>query len=107
MPHREPRPPRTITDDAAARELLEEHKLLRAQRTLTAAEVQALRDLLKTGYLQPKELESVREMLEADRFWKRAWSTIKTWVVSVGAVVAAGTIGLGALKSAVKALTGD
>lgn len=82
-------PERTISDEDSARRLLSEHQQLHHANQLTAAEI-----------------EAVRAMLESDRFWKRIGATLKTWAVTITAVVAAWTVGLDVLKNLVKTLGG-
>ena len=50
------------------------------------------------------ELLAVRELLESDRRWNWVVSGLKTWALWITAIVAGCTVGLEALKSAVKEL---
>lgn len=54
--------------------------------------------------LSAAELLAVRELLESDRRWKWVVSGLKTWALWITALVAGATVGIEALKSAVKAL---
>lgn len=88
MPHTTPQPQqRTESDEAFARRVLDEHMRLQHENQLTKA-----------------ELEAVRALLDSDRFWKRIGATLKTWAVTITAIVAAWTVGLDVLKNLVKNL---
>ena len=88
MPHTTPQPPRTPSEEADfARRLLQDHIDQQHALQLTPAEILALRD-----------------MLEARRRWQWIGSSLKTWAVSITAVVAAWTVGIDVLKSFIKSL---
>jgi len=70
-----------------------------AQRLLAEHEKQA-----HAQQLNAAELVAVRELLEADRRWKWVAAGVKTWALWIAAVVAGSTVGLEAIKTAVKAL---
>ena len=57
-----------------------------------------------TNQLNAAEIIAVRELLESDRRWKWVVSGLKTWALWITATVAGATVGLEAIKSAVKAL---
>lgn len=80
-------PPSTESEREFARRLLADHEQTQHINALNAAEIVAL-----------------REILESDRRWKWVVSGLKTWAVWIAAIIGAGTLGLEALKSAVKAL---
>lgn len=56
------------------------------------------------GQLNAAEIVAVRELLEGNRRWKWVVSGLKTWALWITATVAGGTVGLDAIKTAVKAL---
>ena len=88
MPSTTPKPPRTPAEEADfARKLL-----------------QAPIDQQHAQQLTPAEILAVREMLEARRRWHWIGSSLKTWAVTITAVVAAWTVGIDVLKSFVKSL---
>ena len=88
MPHTTPQPPRTPAEEADfARKLLQDHIEQQHAQQLT-----------------PAEILSVREMLEARRRWHWIGSSLKTWAVTITAVVAAWTVGIDVLKSFIKSL---
>lgn len=81
-------PPTDDTEKAFIRRLLDEHeKQAHGANQLNAA-----------------ELIAVREMLEGNRRWKWIASGIKTWALTITAVVAGATVGIDVLKNAIKAL---
>ena len=88
MPSSTPKPPQTPTEEADfARRLLQDHI-----------------DQQHAQQLTPAEILSVREMLEARRRWQWIGTSLKTWAVTITAVVAAWTVGIDVLKSFVKSL---
>ena len=88
MPSTTPKPPRTPAEETdLARKLLQDHI-----------------DQQHAQQLTPAEILSVREMLEARRRWHWIGSSIKTWAVTITAVVAAWTVGIDVLKSFIKSL---
>ena len=56
------------------------------------------------GQLTAAEIVAIRELLESDRRWKWIVSGLKTWALWITATVAGATVGLDALKTALKAL---
>ena len=89
MPSSTPKPPRTPAEETDfARKLQDriEQQQQHAQQ------------------LTPAEILSVREILEARRRWHWIGSSLKTWAVTITAVVAAWTVGIDVLKSFVKFL---
>lgn len=78
--------PHSVENDHA-KSLLAEHQRTSHADDLTATEIIA-----------------VREILESDKRWRWVGAGIKTWAVWIAALIGAGTLGLEALKSAVKAL---
>lgn len=90
MPSTTPKPPRTPAEETDfARKLLQDHI-----------------DQPHAQQLTPAEILSVREMLEARRRWHWIGSSLKTWAVTITAVVAAWTVGIDVLKSFIKSLGG-
>lgn len=88
MPSTTPKPPRTPTGETDfTRKLLQDHI-----------------DPQHAQQLTPAEIMAVREMLEARRRWRWVGSSLKTWAVTITAVVAAWTVGIDVLKSFVKSL---
>ena len=57
-----------------------------------------------TQQLTPAEILAVRDMLEGRRRWQWIGASVKTWAVTITAVVAAWTVGIDVLKSFVKSL---
>ena len=80
-------PPHDDTEKEFIRRLLDEH-----ERSSHASQLNAA------------ELLAVREMLEGNRRWKWIASGIKTWALTITAVVAGATVGIDVLKNAIKAL---
>lgn len=60
--------------------------------------------LAHTDRLTPAEIAAVRELLESSKRWKWVASGLKAWALWITALVAASTVGLEVLKTAVKAL---
>ena len=60
----------------------------------------------KTPPLTDEELIRVRTLLDQDRFVRQFWSTIRTWVIAIAAVVAGITVGFEALAKVVRFLAG-
>ena len=88
MPATPPKPPRTSAEETDfARKLLQDH--IEQQHT---------------QQLTPAEILAVREMLEGRRRWQWIGTSVKTWAVTITAVVAAWTVGIDVLKSFVKSL---
>lgn len=88
MPSTTPKPPRTPAEETDfARKLLQDHI-----------------DLQHAQQLTPAETMAVREMLEARRRWHWIGSSLKTWAVTITAVVAAWTMGIDVLKAFIKSL---
>ena len=88
MPSSTPKPPRTPSEDADfARKLLQDHI-----------------DQQHAQQLTPAEILAVREILESRRRWHWIGTSLKTWAVTITAVVAAWTVGIDVLKSFVKSL---
>ena len=88
MPNTTPKPPRTPAEETDfARQLLQDHIEQQHAQQLT-----------------PAEILSVREILEARRRWLWIGSSLKTWAVTITAVVAAWTVGIDVLKSLIKSL---
>ena len=88
MPSSTPKPPRTPAEETDfARKLLQDHI-----------------DPQHAQQLTPAEILAVREMLEARRRWHWIGSSLKTWAVTITAVVAAWTVGIDVLKSFIKSL---
>ena len=88
MPNTTPQPPRTPAEEADfARKLLQDHI-----------------DQQHAQQLTPAEILAVREMLEARRRWHWIGTSLKTWAVTITAVVAAWTVGIDVLKSFIKSL---
>ena len=88
MPATPPKPPRTpAEEDDFARRLLQDHI-----------------DQQHAQQLTPAEILAVREMLEGRRRWQWIGTSVKTWAVTITAVVAAWTVGIDVLKSFIKSL---
>ena len=88
MPSSTPKPSRTPAEETDfARKLLQDHIEQQHAQQLTPAEILAVRD-----------------MLESRRRWHWIGSSLKTWAVTITAVVAAWTVGIDVLKSFVKSL---
>ena len=88
MPNTALQPPRTpAEEDDFARRLLQDHI-----------------DQQHAQQLTPAEILAVRDMLESRRRWQWIGASIKTWAVSITAVVAAWTVGIDVLKSFIKSL---
>ena len=88
MPNTTPKPPRTPTEEADfARKLLQDHI-----------------DQQHAQQLTPAEILAVREILEGRRRWHWIGSSLKTWAITITAVVAAWTVGIDVLKSFIKSL---
>lgn len=85
--HAQSPPPSDDTEKEFVRRLLAEHERAAHASALNAA-----------------ELVAVRELLESDRRWKWMVNGLKTWALWLTAVAAASTVGMEALKGAVKAL---
>ena len=60
----------------------------------------------KTPPLTDEELIRVRTLLDQDRFVRQFWSTIRTWVIAVAAIIAGVTVGFDAIAKVVKFLAG-
>lgn len=89
LPTTTPQPPRTpAEEDDFARRLLRDH----------------LEQQQHAQQLTPAEILAVRDMLEGRRRWQWIGSSVKTWAVTITAVVAAWTVGIDVLKSFVKSL---
>ena len=69
------------------------------RRLLAEHEQQAHAQQLSAG-----ELLAVRELLESNRRWKWVVSSLKTWALWITAIAAGATVGIEALKTAIKAL---
>ncbi len=88
MPSTTPQPPRTPAEESDfARKLLQDHI-----------------DLQHAQQLTPAEILAVREIMESRRRWQWIGTSLKTWAVTITAVVAAWTVGIDVLKSFVKSL---
>lgn len=87
MPNTTPKPPRTPAEETGFARKLQDHIEQQHAQQLT-----------------PAEILSVREMLEARRRWHWIGSSLKTWAVTITAVVAAWTVGIDVLKSFIKTL---
>ena len=87
MPHTTHQPPRTPAEEADFARKLQDHI-----------------DQQHAQQLTPAEILAVREMLEARRRWHWIGSSLKTWAVTITAVVAAWTVGIDVLKSFIKSL---
>ena len=88
MPNTTPKPPRTIAEEIDfARKLLQDHI-----------------DQQHAQQLTPAEILAVRDMLESRRRWHWIGTSLKTWAVTITAVVAAWTVGIDVLKSFIKSL---
>lgn len=81
------KPPSDDSEKEFIRRLLAEHERTAHADRLSAAEILA-----------------VRELLESDRRWKWVVTGLKTWALWITAIVAGATVGLEALKTAIKAL---
>lgn len=88
MPHTTHQPPQTPAEEADfARKLLQDHI-----------------DQQHAQQLTPAEILAVRDMLESRRRWHWIGTSLKTWAVTITAVVAAWTVGIDVLKSFIKSL---
>jgi len=56
--------------------------------------------------LTDEEIKDLRAVLEQDRFVHRFWSSVRTWVIAIAAVVAGITVGFEALAKVVRFLAG-
>ena len=56
--------------------------------------------------LTDEEIKDLRAVLEQDRFVRRFWSSVRTWVIAIAAVVAGVTVGFEALAKVVRFLAG-
>lgn len=79
--------PKHASDEEFAARILAEHELQAQAQCLTAA-----------------ELLEVRELLESRKRWEWLRSGLKAGAIWIAAIVAGATVGLEALKAAVKAL---
>jgi hypothetical protein len=61
-------------------------------------------DELTAAQLTADDLASLRIIIEQDRRTRWLWSTARAWALWISAVVAGATIGLDALKTAIKRL---
>jgi len=59
---------------------------------------------LEARSFSESEMDTLREMLEQDRRTRWLWSTARAWALWITAVVAGLTVGLDALKAAIKRL---
>lgn len=60
----------------------------------------------KPPQLSDEELFQLRAMLDQDKFVRQFWSSIRTWVIAVAAVVAGISVGFEAIAKVVKFLAG-
>lgn len=60
----------------------------------------------KPQQLSDDELIQLRALLEQDKFVRQFWSSIRTWVIAVAAVIAGISVGFEAIAKAIKFLAG-
>jgi hypothetical protein len=60
----------------------------------------------KPPQLTDDELIRLRALLDQDKFVRQFWSSIRTWVIAIAAVVAGISVGFEAIAKAVKFLAG-
>ena len=56
--------------------------------------------------LTDEEIVRVRTLLDQDKFVRQFWSTVRTWVIAVAAIIAGVTVGFDAIARVVKFLAG-
>ena len=56
--------------------------------------------------LTDEEIKDLRAVLEQDRFVRQFWSSVRTWVIAIAAVVAGITVEFEALAKVVRFLAG-
>lgn len=56
--------------------------------------------------LSDDEIKDIRAVLEQDRFVRRFWASVRTWVLAIAAVIAGITVGFEALAKVVRFLAG-
>ena len=102
-----------MSDDRQVQWLAGEVARLEEHVTRIAAEpsiVEVLNDLsarvdkIAAAQLTAEDIASLRVIIEQDRRTRWLWSTARAWALWISAVVAGATIGLDALKTAVKRL---
>lgn len=60
----------------------------------------------KPAPLTPDEIREIRAVLDQDKYVRRFWASVRTWVIAIAAVVAGISVGFDALGKVVKFLAG-
>lgn len=56
--------------------------------------------------LTPDEIREIRAVLDQDKYVRRFWASVRTWVIAIAAVVAGISVGFDALAKVIKFLAG-
>ena len=60
----------------------------------------------KPNPFSDSEIDQIRAILEQDDFVRKFWSTARTWVIAVAAVIAGITVGFDAIAKVIKFFAG-
>lgn len=60
----------------------------------------------KQPQLTDDELRYLRTIMDQDKYVRRFWASVRTWVIAIAAVVAAITVGFDALAKFIKFFAG-